>query len=250
MAHNVQRFMTPRSRAKHGAGVSGAFPKLRVLVPAPVDAPAGAALHEPSRLCAVFSRACFTTCPTSAHSPAERRSESTAMLPALHPETACLVVPILLRIRVPHDYPALAHMQGSQRGVPVVSIPEAKPPGLILDKKGRVLLHPPESGPQRRETSLPTGPSARDIASPAPGHTCVPASRARCEAGPARIAATTPDLARTLRSCPDRSGSGEPGLPGHRSLPRFAPMPGRRSSTPHYRRLPRTECHHSSHDLD
>ena len=53
IAPNVQRFMTPRSRAKHGAGVSGAFPKLCVLVPAPVDAPPGAALHEPSRLSAV-----------------------------------------------------------------------------------------------------------------------------------------------------------------------------------------------------
>ena len=36
MSDNVQRFMTPRSRAKLGAGVSGAFPKLSVLVPAPV----------------------------------------------------------------------------------------------------------------------------------------------------------------------------------------------------------------------
>ena len=39
MAYNVRRFMTPREPSDSSAGgVSGAFPKLPVLVPAPVAA--------------------------------------------------------------------------------------------------------------------------------------------------------------------------------------------------------------------
>ena len=62
----------------------------------------------------------------------------------LHPETPRFMVPEFLDIGVPQDYPARAHMQGLKRGVPVVSIPDAKPTGLVLDKERRIRLHATE----------------------------------------------------------------------------------------------------------
>ena len=73
----------------------------------------------------------------------------------LHPETPCFVVPELLDIRVPQDYPARAHMQGLKRGVPVVSIPDAKPTGLVLDKERRIRLHATEFCRQSGEACHP-----------------------------------------------------------------------------------------------
>jgi len=62
---------------------------------------------------------------------------------------------IFLGIRVPQDDPARAHMQGFQRGVPVVSIADSEPPGLVLDKERRMLLHAPICCLQRDDAGLP-----------------------------------------------------------------------------------------------
>ncbi len=56
---------------------------------------------------------------------------------------------------IPQDYPARAHMQGLKRGVPVVSIPDAKPTGLVLDKEPRIRLHVTESCRQSGEACHP-----------------------------------------------------------------------------------------------
>ena len=110
-------------------------------------------------------------------------------------------------------------------------------PGCEADRPrtGQGAAHtPPRHGilPPGQRRVPPTGPSARDTASQAPGRTCVPASGARSEAGRARIAPPGPGLPRRLRSCPDRSGSGEPTLRGYRDPPRSAPIQDQRSHKP------------------
>ena len=131
---------------------------------------------NPAVLSAVFSRAGFTTCPTFVHYTHRAAIFATARRPAPTPGN-----PLLHGAGIPRH--SAYHRISSTR--PHARIEARRTgsfhPGCEADRPrtGQEAAHtPPHHGilPPGQRRVPPTGPSARDTASPAPGRTCVPAS--------------------------------------------------------------------------